>query len=315
MAWLQLIRWKNLLVILLTQLLAWRFVVFPASPMVLDFLNFSCLAISTVLIAAAGYIINDYFDMKIDLVNRPAHVVLDRVIPRRQAIIAHALLNLIALLLAGFTAFSAHHPEWLTLQIACILLLWFYSTDFKRQYMTGNIVVALLAALTIIALIVYEPVMQRDAHLTLIAAGNDSTWSSLPVWVLGIYSGFAFMLTWVREIVKDMEDMDGDAAEGCQTMPIKKSLRYAARFTTVLALVVILALVVAALVLYGYQYRLLSLYVAAFLVLPLITWVLFLQRGNIAGHYHTASSRLKIVMVLGVCSLLIYHFQLIINRG
>jgi 4-hydroxybenzoate polyprenyltransferase len=132
MPWLQLIRWQNLLIIFFTQLLAWWCVVLPESPTVLSPLNFGCITLSTVFIAAAGYIINDYFDIRIDSINKPDKVVLEKIIPRKEAIISHGVLNILALLLAGFVAGQAHHPEWILLQVGCAVLLWFYSTDLKR---------------------------------------------------------------------------------------------------------------------------------------------------------------------------------------
>lgn len=297
MAWLKLIRWKNLAIILLTQFLVWWCVILPEVPLVLKPVNFLLLALSTALIAAAGYIINDYFDIKIDLINRPEKVVLEKVIPRKQAIISHTVLNIAALLCAGYVAAYAHSYEWLLVQVLCTLLLWFYSTDFKRQYITGNLAVALLAALTIIVLMVYEPAL----HHTL---------NTLPVWVLGIYAYFAFMLTWMREIVKDMEDFIGDESEGCVTMPIKRGLNFAARYTLGLSLLVVIPLLIAAKVLYQNSYIILSLYVLILLVLPLIIWSLFLNKDSSTQHYSKASRLLKIIMLLGVFSLVVYHFQL-----
>src|SRR5579872_3290701 len=252
MPWLQLIRWQNLLIILLTQFLAWWYVVLPESPVILNAVNFCCLALSTILIAAAGYIINDYFDIKIDAINRPEKVVLEKTIPRKQAIIAHAVLNIIALALAGFVAAQARHYEWLLLQLLCIALLWFYSTDFKRQYITGNLVIALLTALTVIALIIYEPAIQHEASLPLRAGVSWHSDSSLPVWLLMAYAYFAFMLTWMREIVKDMEDFKGDEAEGCVTMPVKRGLKFATRYVLMLSALVIIPLIIASGVLYGH---------------------------------------------------------------
>src|ERR1041384_459546 len=107
-AWLRLIRWPNLLIIALTQLVAWWCVVLPLQgPHVLTLRNFSLLCISTVLLAAAGYIINDYFDISIDIINKPDKVVLERHIPRKLAVIVHPVLNIIALVLAGVVALPA----------------------------------------------------------------------------------------------------------------------------------------------------------------------------------------------------------------
>jgi len=124
MPWLQLIRWKNLLIVFLTQFLAWWCVILPGMPVVLTPLHFLLLSLSTVLIAAAGYIINDYFDIKIDTINKPEKVVLEKIIPRKQAIIAHSLLNVVALILAGYVAAQAHHYEWLLLHAAALVLFY-----------------------------------------------------------------------------------------------------------------------------------------------------------------------------------------------
>lgn len=282
---------------MLTQFLVWWCVLLPETPVVLNFLNFVLIAISTALIAAAGYIINDYFDIKIDLINRPEKVVLEKVIPRKQAIVFHTALNVIALGMAGYVAVYAHHYEWLLVQVACTLLLWFYSTHLKRQYLTGNLAVALLTALTILVLYIYETALHNAAN-------------KLPVWVLGIYAYFAFMLTWVREIVKDMEDFIGDEAEGCVTMPVKRGLKYAGNFSLMIAVLVIIPLLVASYFLYRYHFGLLSVYVIALLVIPLALWAMYLTKNTTPKHYHSSSRWLKVIMLLGVCSLLVYQYQL-----
>jgi 4-hydroxybenzoate polyprenyltransferase len=310
MHWLRLIRWQNLLIIALTQLLAWWCVVLPQNPELLSATNALLLMLSTVLIAAAGYIINDYFDVRIDQLNHPDTVLLGKVIVRKNAIKAHIAANAAAVVIAGYLAIQGRHYEWLLLQLFCIAMLWFYSTTYKRQYMSGNVTVSVLTALTIISLFVYEPAMQRLAQLPLTHMSRHNIRSSLPVWILLVYAGFAFLLTWIREIIKDMEDMEGDAAEGCVTMPIKRGLSYAAGFATVLAGCAILPLVAGAAVLYRYGYLLMAGYAIALLALPLAAWVWYLWQGAATTlHYHKCSRLLKIIMVLGVCSLLIYKLQ------
>jgi 4-hydroxybenzoate polyprenyltransferase len=313
---LKLIRWQNLLIILLTQFLAWWFVILPehatnpGTLFLLDTTNFIFLCASTVLIAASGYIINDYFDVRIDNINHPEKVILGRSIPRKTAIIWHALLNVIAIALAARIAVRAHHYEWLLIQLTCIVLLWFYSTSFKRQYIIGNVVVSLLTAFTILVLIVYEPAMHRALHINIFDRSAEGRASAFPVWVLAVYSWFAFMLTWMREIVKDMEDLIGDEAEGCVTMPIKLGLRGATRFTILLGILVLVPLLLGFTALWVKQYQLLAMYVLLFLALPVVVWLWLLPRGIDTTHYAKASRGLKIIMVLGICSLFVYHFQL-----
>ena len=306
MAWLQLIRWKNLLIIFFTQLLAWYCVILPARPIILDIGNFLLLSVSTLLIAAAGYIINDYFDIKIDTINRPNKMVLGKFIPRKQAIIAHICLNAVAVILAALLAAKAHHLHWLGLQLTCILLLWFYSTHFKRQFMSGNIVIALLTAFTILTLVVYEPIVSFHPNAIV---------GSLPFLVLCLYAYFSFMLTWMREIVKDMEDYKGDAMEGCTTMPIKWGLQASVIFTFVLGALSLLPLLFAIPALYQAHFEILSLYILVGIALPLAGWCLYLGRKATSAHYAMASRILKLIMISGVFSLLIYYFQIYINHG
>ena len=268
MTWLRLIRWKNLLIVFLTQLLAWGCVIVPMRqysevPLLLNMQYFLLLSFSTILIAAAGYIINDYFDIKIDSINRPEKVILENKVPLKLAIILHTVLNVAAMLLAAIVARRAGHFSWLLLQLGCTVLLWFYSTHFKRQFMTGNIVVALLTAFTIIVLMLYE----TGIHYYITKPYFIQTVKGLlpnPVWVLGVYTYFAFVLTWMREIVKDMEDLKGDSEEGCVTMPIKWGLQHTVRFTQLLGILVVIPLIIAGIRLWTANWKLLSLYITVY---------------------------------------------------
>lgn len=313
MAWLRLIRWKNLLIIFLTQLLAWVCVLLPMKqythmPMLLNGVNFFLLSTATVLIAAAGYIINDYFDIKIDVINKPDKVILEKVIPRKMAIIAHTVLNVIALFFAFIVARRAHHYEWMILQLCCTVLLWFYSTHFKRQFISGNVVVALLTSLTIVVLMLYEPTIHYYITQSYFIQTTERI-APNPVWVLGIYAYFAFMLTWMREIAKDMEDFKGDAEEGCVTMPIKWGLLRSARFCQLLGALVVLPLLIAGIKLCMAAWWPLGIYIIAALALPITAWILFLPTGATKQHYHLASRYIKIIMLLGISSLVIYYIQ------
>lgn len=313
MYWLQLIRWKNLTIVFLTQLLAWACVILPIKhysdqTLLLNGRNFLLISLSTVLIAAAGYIINDYFDIKIDVINRPEKMVLEKRIPLKFAIVMHTVLNVIALLMAAYVARDAGHYSWLVLQLVCTVLLWFYSTHFKKQFMIGNVVVALLTAFTIITLMLYETGMHYLAMQSafIITPGNKIP---NPVWVLGIYTCFAFTLTWMREIVKDMEDFKGDAQEGCITMPIQWGLLKSARFTQALGIVAIIPLIIGAVKLINADWIVLGIYTIVSLALPILVWMYYLPRKATSHHYHLMSRWLKIIMLSGIGSLIIYYFQ------
>ena len=313
MAWLKLIRWYNLIIIFLTQLLDWAFVILPmrdaaGDGWLLTTGNFLLIAFSTVLIAAAGYIINDYFDIKIDAINRPDRMVLEKRIPAKSAIVMHTVLNVIGIVLALKVARDGGQYKWILLQLSCTALLWFYSTHFKRQFMTGNIVVALLSAFTIVALMVYEPSLHGYADERPFLHLTDSIVPN-PVWVLGVYTYFAFMLTWMREIVKDMEDFKGDAEQGCVTMPIKWGLQRSERFTQVLGVLAGLPLLNAGIKLILSGWWVFGVYTLVALVLPLTVWLIALGKKATKEHYYKQSSRIKLIMVLGILSLVIYYFE------
>lgn len=314
MAWLKLIRWTNLLIIFLTQILAWACVILPMqqhghTQFLLDFGNLALLSVSTVLIAAAGYIINDYFDVRIDNINRPDKMVLEKSVPRRQAIILHTVLNIIATILALKVAHEGGHYSWIFMQLGCTLLLWFYSTRFKQRFMIGNVTVALLTAFTIVTLILYEPAMHYYLLQPAFVQTSHESRLPNPVWVLMVYTYFAFVLTWMREIVKDMEDFKGDEAEGCVTMPIIWGLKRSVRFTELLGVFALAPLVVGVFSLIQKGAMLLGIYTAVALILPIIAWMAFLPRKATTKHYAIASRWLKIIMIAGIGSLILYYLK------
>ncbi len=305
MDWLRLIRWKNLLIVFFTQLLVWYCLIdYPGDLLVgVTLFDFLPVGASTVLIAAAGYIINDYFDIKIDIINRPEKVVIAKLIPLRAAIIAHVLLNLLALALVYPLATRHGHPEWMLVQAVCIVLLWFYSTHFKRQLLTGNIVVSILAALTVLVLQVYKPELQGVTKVPVLRQAIPAEW------ILFGYAFFAFMLTWMRETVKDMEDVKGDADQGCKTLPITMGLEFTAQFVRVLGAFTLLILGIASIFVFKRGYVYLGFYTTLGVILPLLWLTFTLGKVNTTAYFAIASRWLKIIMIAGICSLIVYHFS------
>ncbi len=152
------------------------------------------IVLSTVLIAAAGYVINDYFDVKIDLINKPDRVIIGRYLKRRVAMTTHQIFNVLGCLI-GFWV-----NKWVFLvSLSSVTLLWLYASYFKKRPFIGNFIVSLLTGLSLIILTVYYP-------------------QNRPLVIL--YAMFAFGISLIREIIKDMEDVRGDASHGCRTLPI-----------------------------------------------------------------------------------------------
>lgn len=311
-AFFKLIRWRNLLIVLLTQWFIWQCVIRPmaawsAVPVFLSTFHFILLSLSTVLIAAAGYIINDYFDVRIDLINRPEKVIIEKVIGRRAAILWHSLFNVLGFLLALYLARKLGNYFAVSIQLASTILLWFYSTTFKRQFVTGNVVVALLTGLTVMILAVYEPALYPHINFRYFLVEGGRVLVN-PFGVIAVYTYFAFMLTWMREIVKDMEDFKGDAEDGCVTMPIRIGLQRSTRYVIFFGILAIAPLCIAAVKLFSGSWSVLGIYIFVALIMPLVFWLFFLPRKATAKHYGEASRRLKIIMLAGIASLLLYFW-------
>ena len=154
----RLIRWPNLLFIALTQALFYYAVIFPVLPAAYDQLRqkltlpvFALLVLASVLIAAAGYIINDYFDINIDRVNKPDKMVVEKMIKRRWAIIWHIVLTMAGLVLSLYVGLKTSLIIFFA-NAGCALLLWVYSTTFKKKLLSGNVIISVLTAWTIIVL-------------------------------------------------------------------------------------------------------------------------------------------------------------------
>ena len=200
-AFFNLIRSRNILIVVLSQYMVRVFLIGPKEEWrsyILDYKQLM-LTFATVSIAAAGYIINDYFDVKIDLINKPDEVIIGKYFKRRRAIIIHQLLNFVGLAIGFFLSLKVF-----LINFVAISALWFYSERFKRKAFIGNFLVAFLTAFSLIILGIYY---QRNQSL------------------VSIYALFAFSISLIREIIKDMEDIRGDARYGCRTLPIIWGIR------------------------------------------------------------------------------------------
>jgi 4-hydroxybenzoate polyprenyltransferase len=195
---------------------------------------FILLVLSTVLIAAAGNIINDYFDTRIDRVNKPDAVIVGRTVKRRVAMTAHLVLSGLGLLLGLVVAWRTGQFRWALIPAFAIGALWTYSTHYKRQLIIGNGLVATLTALVPLTVGLYEIPLLRTWFATgpVIGMPNGELYqmeaSVQELWYfILIYTAFAFVSTLVRELQKDMADIKGDAQEGCRTIPIVWGMRWA----------------------------------------------------------------------------------------
>jgi len=301
----RLIRFPNLLIIILTQLLLRFAILGPflysgtgADPSSLA--DFFILVLVTLLIASAGYVINDYFDVKIDSVNKPDKMIIDRQVSARGAIALHLVINGIATLLGFYLAWRVHSLTFGLIFPFIAVLLWFYSASYKRTFLWGNIIVALLTAFVILIVWLFE-----FFHLK----GDAGSFGMVVQKLTGVtriflaYAMFAFLVSLLREIIKDMEDWEGDQKYGCRTLPLVIGLKRSKY--------VVIALVVLNMVLLGYGmavlYRLHFVWAFWYFLLLVQVPVVYLMysvfKAQDKNEYHFASSLTKLIMLTGLLSM------------
>jgi 4-hydroxybenzoate polyprenyltransferase len=210
-AFFRLIRWPNLVFIVITQVLFYGCIMLPAyqrqnvpGPWFLSWHLLGWLSAASVLIAAAGYIINDYFDLNIDQVNKPGNIIVQKIIKRRWAIFWHMGLSLAGVLITVIISWKIGNWVIGPVNLFTVLLLLFYSTTFKKKFLIGNIIISLLTAWVVFVLYISE------LDFTVFTQQLLYQHAMTRIFKLAVlYGGFAFVISLVREVVKDMEDLQG----------------------------------------------------------------------------------------------------------
>lgn len=308
---LNLIRWQNLLMVILTMILMRYAVIAPligkigvvlsdgngdTIPMTLQFpwFDFLLLVFATVCLTAGGYVINDYFDIKTDLINK-GKVIVGTKVPRRQAMMWHNLLNIAGVALGFYISYIAGYIWLGALFLVVSGLLYFYSASYKRQFLIGNIIVALLTAMVPMLVVFYEwPSLYKYYAVNAVTVPE---FNFIVYWVGG-FALFAFLSNLIREIIKDIEDFEGDVAYGRNTIPVVIGILSAKIVSVSLILITIILL-------YLTWYFFINdtitlLYITLAIVIPLLFVVYKLFKSSERKQLHSASSMVKIVMITGV---------------
>ena len=306
-AFLRLVRGLNLLFIVLTQVLFQYFLVTPmfrgqsASP-ALSPTYFVLLCLSSVLIAAAGYIINDYFDLNIDKINKPGRIVVDRIIKRRWAIIWHWILSFAGVLIGLYVGWRAG-VFWLGFaNMGCVVALWLYSTTFKKKLLTGNILISLLTAWVVL-------VIGFATHYRMIRHPEvyGFTYASKLLRFTFLYAGFAFIICLVREVIKDIEDMAGDRKYGCRTMPIVWGVHVSKLFAGTWMAVLTAALLIVFAYVLQFRWWYVAGYCLLFVLAPLLVALKKLYGAETTPQFHNLSNWIKLVMFAGILSMVFFY--------
>jgi 4-hydroxybenzoate polyprenyltransferase len=275
-AFFRLIRSRNILIVVLSQYMVRIFLIGPKEnwkEYLLDYKQFM-LVLATISIASAGYIINDYFDVKIDLINKPNEVIIGKYIKRRWAIVIHQILNFLGVVLGFFLSLKIF-----LINLIAISTLWFYSERFKKKAFIGNFLVAFLTAFSLIILSVYY---KKNELL------------------VNIYALFAFSISLIREIIKDMEDIRGDARYGCRTLPIIWGIRRTKILLYAFIILFVIILISMAYILNN-QYLIL---IFSLSIIPFSWFVYKLYWADKKRDFTFLSRVCKLIMLIGILSMI-----------
>ncbi len=305
-AFLRLVRWPNLVFIVVTQVLFYTCILVPTigHNLKLTFPVFELLVISSVLIAAAGYIINDYFDLNIDQVNKPDAIVVQRFISRRWAIFWHFLLSSIGIVLAFYISWELRNPIIGFANFGCVILLWLYSTTFKKQLLVGNILISLLTAWVVLVIYFAEMRVSLFDDPAYIASFKNVFKYAI------LYSGFAFIISLIREVVKDVEDREGDARYGCKTMPIVWGLTASKVFIAIWTIVLLASLLIIQVIGLFKGWWLGVIYTALAVLIPIVKFLIDLKKAKQAESFHQLSSLVKAIMLAGILTMVFFKWYL-----
>ena len=333
-AFFRLIRLPNLLIIALLQYAVRYGIIYPVLTrndfhLALSEWDFLLIVLATVMIAAAGYIINDYFDLKADRINKPQRIIIDRYIKRRVAMGAHIVINSLALLIAVYESYKIGMVQLFLIFALSAGLLWYYSISFKRQILIGNIVIAFLAALVPFTAGVYELLaLKNDAYYQIhnyifkyTTETDKVTYDEMALimshnivmfwkWVIGL-SFFAFLTTFIRELIKDIEDIDGDKKIGCRTFPIVYGVKKSKQLLTVLLFILFISVVMYVRYLLN-QHNFIGVgYIVAAILIPLGIFYLKLSTAETKQDFSKLSSLAKYIILAGVLYPYVFAYHLL----
>jgi 4-hydroxybenzoate polyprenyltransferase len=305
---LKLMRWPNLVFIAITQYLFNYGVARPLFsqaqlPFNLSNFNFFLLVLASVFIAAAGYIINDYFDVNIDKINKPTKVLVGNVIKRRWVMVWHLILSTLGIIISFYISYVVKDAYFIIgiINLICVVALWVYSTTYKRRILVGNLLISVLIAWAVLVIFCAET-------LYLWQVPSDVEMQYAPLFtklfrVAALYSGFAFIITLIREVVKDLEDLEGDRREGCRTMPIVWGIPVAKTFVGVWLVVLIGILVIIQIYVVQFGWWLSATYMILAVVIPLLYFFKKLVIAHSSKDFAKLSRILKIIMLAGILSM------------
>ncbi|MTH16813.1 geranylgeranylglycerol-phosphate geranylgeranyltransferase [Flavobacterium sp. LC2016-01] len=307
MKYLKLVRYQNLLMLAFMQVFfRYAFLKQQNIPLALADWQYALLVLSTVLLAAAGYVVNDIFDVATDSINKPNNVIIGKGISETRAYNIYIGLNITGVAIGFYLSNVILRPSFATIFILIASLLYFYSTSLKQIMILGNFIVALLLALSVIIIGVFDlfPAINPE---------NKAQMASL-FSILIDYALFAFMINFIREIVKDIEDVNGDYNQGMNTLPIAIGIGRAAKIALGFAIIpFILSLLYINTYFMANKLYIATLYGFAFVLAPLLYFIVKIFSAKSQKEFHHLSTVLKLILLFGILSILVITLNIKYN--
>ncbi len=309
MNFLKLIRYQNLLMLALMQLVfRYGFLALQNIPLALEDWQFALLVLSTVLLAAAGYVINNIFDQNTDTANKPNMVIVGKSISEGNSYSIYAVLNTTGVGIGFYLSNAIGKPGFSAIFILIAATLYMYATSLKQMPLIGNLVVALLLAFSVIIIGVFDlfPAINPE---------NQQQMANL-FSILLDFALFAFMINFLREIVKDAEDFEGDNKEGMKTLAIILGVNKASKLVFALSFIPLLCLL-----LYiknyfvAYDLWFITLYTFIFVLAPLLYFMITVWNAKTQKDFHLLSILLKGILFFGILSIAIITFNIRYNAS
>lgn len=319
MNYLNLFRWKNLLISGVTILIS-KYAIFepaiedllPKSNATLNFGETLLLSLSVMIIAAAGYVVNDINDVKSDEINKPLKVIVGKSISINAAKNIYLVLNAIGLLLALFVANLAGNYKLVILHLIVAAILWIYSSYLKNSFLIGNLLISIASALVPVTYLFFESL----GYIQVYGLDLNLKFNSIlggPLKILFYFSVglsiFGFLISFIREIIKDLQDYKGDYFVGAKTIPIVLGEKW----TKIIIQIMSVGLIV--MISYANFFWLseLNIGLTPFTVynciFPILLLVIISSIGK-SNNYQKQSDICKVIMTIGILSPMIYAFNI-----
>jgi len=311
-AYIKIIRPLNLLIIILTMGLLRFCVVEPffglgnAAP-AMNYYDFGLLLLATLLIAAGGYVINDYYDRAIDAVNKPKKIIAGKSISLKTLKPYYFILTALGVLTGLWLAIRIDYLLLSLIFPVVAIMLWYYSVKYQKTYLAGNLMIALMSGLVVLIVWIAEMFALLAHPVKYVEVINQV---KIVGWITLAYTLFAFLVTLVREILKDIEDMQGDNAHGYRTLPIVSGFRKARAIAAMVTGLVVLALGIFQYYLYLHGFTLVFWYLMVAVQSLLLYLIYQTVKSQTKEDFNFASNVSKIIMIAGILSMQLFYISL-----